>query len=158
MQGVLALIFLFAGGMNLALPLDVLTAQFPLPGGFVRLVGACEVLGAIGLVLPGLRRVRPGLTPLAAAGLVLIMVGATTVHGCDGPRRSGGAAAHGGRFGGVRGLRLVADDPYPFLMRMSIWGTLFRRIVGARFRWLRSPAWFQHKSKRRYHDAFHGVA
>ena len=38
-----------------------------------------EVLGAIGLILPGLLRVRPGLTPLAAAGLVIIMAGATVV-------------------------------------------------------------------------------
>lgn len=64
--------------MNLALPLDVLTAQFPLPGVFVRFIGACELLGVIGLILPGLPRIRGGLTPLAATGLVLIMIGATT--------------------------------------------------------------------------------
>ncbi|HEX5414416.1 MAG TPA: DoxX family protein [Chloroflexota bacterium] len=78
-QGVLALIFLFAGGMKLALPLDVLTAQFPLPGEFVRFVGVCELLGAIGLILPGYLRIRSGLTPLAATGLVLVMIGATTL-------------------------------------------------------------------------------
>jgi hypothetical protein len=38
-----------------------------------------EVLGAIGLILPGLLRIRPGLTPLAVAGLVIIMVGATVI-------------------------------------------------------------------------------
>jgi hypothetical protein len=38
-----------------------------------------EVLGAIGLILPGLLRIRPGLTPLAAAGLVIIMIGATVL-------------------------------------------------------------------------------
>jgi hypothetical protein len=38
-----------------------------------------EVLGALGLVLPGLLRIRPGLTPLAAAGLLIIMIGATVV-------------------------------------------------------------------------------
>ena len=37
------------------------------------------MLGALGLVLPGLLRVRPVLTPLAAAGLVIIMIGATVV-------------------------------------------------------------------------------
>jgi hypothetical protein len=37
------------------------------------------VLGAIGLILPGLLRIRPGLTPLAAAGLVIIMLGATVL-------------------------------------------------------------------------------
>jgi hypothetical protein len=37
------------------------------------------VLGAIGLILPVLLRIKPGLTPLAAAGLVIIMIGATVV-------------------------------------------------------------------------------
>ena len=38
------------------------------------------MLGALGLILPGLLRIRPGLTPLAAAGLVIIMVGAVWVN------------------------------------------------------------------------------
>lgn len=38
------------------------------------------MLGAIGLVLPGLLHMRPGLTPLAAAGLMLIMIGATIIN------------------------------------------------------------------------------
>ena len=76
-QGLLAAIFLFAGGMKLLLPVEELTAQMPLPGLFVRLIGVVEVLGAIGVILPGLVRIRPGLTPLAAAGLVIIMIGAT---------------------------------------------------------------------------------
>ena len=78
-QGLLALIFLFAGSMKLVLPLEVLTAQMPLPGLFVRFIGTAEVLGAIGLILPGLLRIRPGLTALAAAGLVIIMIGATVL-------------------------------------------------------------------------------
>jgi uncharacterized membrane protein YphA (DoxX/SURF4 family) len=78
-QGLLALIFLFSGGMKLVQPLEVLTEQMPLPGLFVRFIGVAEVLGAIGLILPGLLRMRPGLTPLAAAGLVLIMSGATVL-------------------------------------------------------------------------------
>jgi DoxX-like family len=45
----------------------------------VRFIGVAEVLGAIGLVLPGLLRIRPGLTPLAAAGLLIIMTGATVI-------------------------------------------------------------------------------
>lgn len=77
-QGLLACIFLFAGGLKLALPLADLTAQFPLPGAFMRFIGVCEILGAVGLILPGLLRIRSGLTPLAATGLVLIMIGATT--------------------------------------------------------------------------------
>ncbi len=76
-QGLLALLFLFAGGMKLVLPLEKLTGPVPLPGLFLRFIGVAEVLGAIGLILPGLLRIRPGLTPLAAAGLVIIMIGAT---------------------------------------------------------------------------------
>ena len=83
-QGLLAALFLFAGGTKLVLPLDVLTSmgspnQIALPGWFVRFIGVVEVLGALGLILPGLLRIRPGLTPLAAAGLVIIMIGATVL-------------------------------------------------------------------------------
>jgi uncharacterized membrane protein YphA (DoxX/SURF4 family) len=78
-QGLLALTFLFAGSMKLVLPLEALTEQMPLPGLFVRFIGVAEVLGAIGLILPGLLRMRQGLTPLAAVGLVIIMSGATVL-------------------------------------------------------------------------------
>jgi hypothetical protein len=77
-QALLALTFLAAGGMKLALPMDVLAQLMPLPALFMKFVGVCETLGAIGLILPGLLRIRLGLTPLAAAGLVIVMVGATT--------------------------------------------------------------------------------
>src|SRR6267142_4820622 len=83
-QLLLALLFLFAGGTKLLLPLDVLLKmgspnQVHLPGLLLRFIGVCEVLGALGLILPGLLRIRPGLTPLAAAGLVIIMIGATVI-------------------------------------------------------------------------------
>jgi hypothetical protein len=78
-QGLLALLFLFAGGMKLVLPLEALKGPVALPGPFLRFIGVAEVLGAFGLILPGLLRMRPGLTPLAAAGLVLIMIGATVL-------------------------------------------------------------------------------
>jgi hypothetical protein len=78
-QGLLAALFLFAGGMKLVLPLDKLTGPVAVPGWFLRFIGVCEVLGAGGLILPGLLRIRPGLTPLAAAGLVIIMIGATVI-------------------------------------------------------------------------------
>jgi uncharacterized membrane protein YphA (DoxX/SURF4 family) len=78
-QALLAALFLFSGGMKLIMPLEMLTAQMPLPGLFVRFIGVAEVLGAIGLILPWLLRIRPGLTPLAAAGLVIIMIGATVL-------------------------------------------------------------------------------
>jgi len=78
-QVLLAALFLFAGGMKLVMPTEALTAGTPLPGLFLRFIGVAEVLGALGLVLPGLLRIQPWLTPLAAAGLVIIMIGATVV-------------------------------------------------------------------------------
>jgi hypothetical protein len=76
-QGLLAALFLFAGGMKLITPVEVLSAMSPFPGEFIRFIGVCEVLGAVGLILPYALRILPGLTALAAAGLVVIMVGAT---------------------------------------------------------------------------------
>ena len=78
-QGLLAALFLFAGGMKLILPLEKMTGPMPLPGSFLRFIGVAEVLGALGLILPGLFRIRTGLTPLAAVGLVIIMTGATVM-------------------------------------------------------------------------------
>ena len=78
-QALLALLFLFAGGMKLIMPIEEMTKQILLPGLFLRFIAVCEVLGALGLILPGLTRIRPGLTPLAAAGLVIVMIGATVV-------------------------------------------------------------------------------
>jgi uncharacterized membrane protein YphA (DoxX/SURF4 family) len=78
-QVLLALVFLLAGSMKLILPIETLTAQMPLPGLFVRFIGIAEVAGALGLILPGLTRIQRGLTPLAACGLVIIMIGATVV-------------------------------------------------------------------------------
>jgi uncharacterized membrane protein YphA (DoxX/SURF4 family) len=83
-QVLLTLLFLFAGGTKLVLPIDVLTSmgspnQVHLPALLIRFIGVCEVLGALGLVLPGILRVKPGLTPLAAGGLVIIMIGATAL-------------------------------------------------------------------------------
>jgi uncharacterized membrane protein YphA (DoxX/SURF4 family) len=83
-QVLLALLFLFAGGTKLVIPPEVLAKmgspnQIPLPGWFIRFIGVVEVLGALGLLLPGLLRIKPWLTPLAAAGLVVIMIGATAL-------------------------------------------------------------------------------
>jgi len=78
-QVLLALVFLFTGGMKLVLPIEDLTAQMPLPGLFIRFIALAEVVGAFGLILPGLFRTRTELTPLAAAALVVIMIGATVI-------------------------------------------------------------------------------
>jgi hypothetical protein len=81
-QVLLALTFLFAGGLKLVIPPDVLMSMGPpnqiqFPGLFIQFIGVAEVLGGLGLILPGLFRIRTSLTPLAAAGLVIIMIGAT---------------------------------------------------------------------------------
>jgi uncharacterized membrane protein len=78
-QGLLAALFLFAGGAKLVMSLDQMAGPVALPGWFLRFIGVAEVLGALGLILPGLLRIRPSLTSLAAAGLVIIMIGATVV-------------------------------------------------------------------------------
>jgi hypothetical protein len=78
-QGLLALLFLFAGGMKLVMPLGQMSGPVALPGLLLRFIGVAEVLGAIGLILPGLLQIRPGLTPVAAAGLMIIMIGATGI-------------------------------------------------------------------------------
>ena len=79
-QGVFAALFLFAGSVKLMAPAEMF-AQGPvvLPVLFMRFIGACEVLGAVGLILPWALRIHRELTPLAAAGLMIIMIGATVV-------------------------------------------------------------------------------
>jgi hypothetical protein len=61
---VLALLYLFAGEMKLALPVATLAKFAPLPGLFLKFIGVAEVAGALGLILPGVLRVRQGLTAL----------------------------------------------------------------------------------------------
>jgi uncharacterized membrane protein YphA (DoxX/SURF4 family) len=78
-QALLAALFLAAGSMKLLTPSDQLTQLVPLPVLLTKCVGAAECLGAIGLILPGLLKIRPELTILAAAELVHIMIGATIV-------------------------------------------------------------------------------
>lgn len=79
-QVLLALVFLFAGGAKLALPAEALKGPVAIPIVFLRFIGVCEVLGALGLILPGIFRTARGLTSLAAGGLVIIMIGATVVN------------------------------------------------------------------------------
>ena len=86
-QGLLALLFLFAGGMKLVAPIEMLKGPVAFPELFIRFIGVCEFLGGIGLILPTLLRIKTQLTPLAAAGLVIIMIGATVTT------LAGGAAA-----------------------------------------------------------------
>ena len=79
-QVLLALLFLFAGVSKLVMPAEKLTEQSPeLSATFLRFIGVVETLGGLGLVLPGLLKIKTGLTPLAAAGLVVVMIGAVVV-------------------------------------------------------------------------------
>jgi hypothetical protein len=79
LQSLLALIFLFSGGMKLLASAEMMEAQSPLPLLLVRFIGTCEVAGALGMLLPGLLRIRPSLTPVAATGLVILMIGAAVL-------------------------------------------------------------------------------
>jgi uncharacterized membrane protein YphA (DoxX/SURF4 family) len=80
LQILLAMLFTFSGVMKFIMPVEEMTKQISLPGWFLHFIGVAEILGAIGLVLPGVLRIRAGLTQLAAVGLVVIMIGATAVN------------------------------------------------------------------------------
>ena len=80
-QILLALLFLVAGVPKLIFSVDELMRNAPpnairFPDLFMKFIGLVEVLGALGLVLPGLLRTRQELTPLAALGLLIVMIGA----------------------------------------------------------------------------------
>lgn len=77
-QVLLALLFLFAGAMKFIIPVEEMTKQMPVPlsGLFLHFIGVCEILGGLGLVLPMLLRFKPWLTPIAAVGLAIIILGA----------------------------------------------------------------------------------
>jgi uncharacterized membrane protein len=108
--GLLAVVFLVIGGIKLARPKDQLLANGmealePFPAGLIKFIGVAEVLAAFGLILPGLLDIAPVLVPLAAVGLLIIMVGAVVTHAL---RREVGPVA--------RNLVLVA------LLVFVVWG------------------------------------
>ena len=85
-QALLALVYLAAGSLKVVRPREQLVAS----GNYdwmkdtsdagVKAVGAVELLGAVGLILPELTGIAPILTPIAAVGLVVVQVGAIRVH------------------------------------------------------------------------------
>lgn len=84
-QGILALAFIMSGIMKIITPIDELAANgmtfvTAFSEGTVRFIGICEVLGAIGLILPSLLKIMPVFTPIAAIGLATIMVLASVYH------------------------------------------------------------------------------
>ncbi len=84
LQGLLALAFLLAGGMKIIRSKEQLGAQMKWVDDFsasiIKGIGSLEVLGGLGLILPALTHVLPWITPVAASGLVLTMIGATITH------------------------------------------------------------------------------
>src|SRR2546423_6037865 len=84
-QIVLAALFVFAGVFKLITPTATLEAQAHMSGAFMKFIGVCETLGAIGLIVPWLTRIRRELTPIAATGLVIVMTGAVVVSAIQGP-------------------------------------------------------------------------
>lgn len=79
LQGLLGLLFIFAGVTKFLIPYEDMMKDAPvvMPYWFILFIGVCELLGGLGLILPWLLKIKPGLTPLAAALLVIIMIGAT---------------------------------------------------------------------------------
>lgn len=83
-QFLLAALYLMAGSSKVFQPIDELTIMLPWvaqsPEGLVRFIGIAELLGALGLLLPSLLRIKPVLTPVAALGLALLQLLASGFH------------------------------------------------------------------------------
>src|SRR5262245_52578765 len=86
-QGLLAFAFVYSGGMKV-FAYEKYTQMIHARSGqpmhfsrsFMTFIGICELAGGLGLILPMLLGIAPVLTPLAAAGLAIIMAGAAVVH------------------------------------------------------------------------------
>jgi hypothetical protein len=99
-QGLLAALFLFGGVAKLTMPIDEIADAIGLPAWFIVFISVAEVAGALGLILPWLLKIRTGLTPLAAGGLVIIMIGATALSAAG----VGGGDPKGALFPLVTGI------------------------------------------------------
>lgn len=83
LQILLGLYFVAVGVMHFIVPPGLpapMSWMYELSTGLHFFSGTAEILGGLGLILPGLTRIQPRLTPLAAAGLVLVMIGASVYH------------------------------------------------------------------------------
>ena len=78
-QGLLSALFLFGATFRFTMPLDEVAAMVGVSVPLIVFISIMEILGGLGLILPGLLRIRTGLTPLAAAGLAIIMAGAVVI-------------------------------------------------------------------------------
>ena len=83
-QGLIAFLMLSGGVMKLIVPIPELSKMFPwtgdLPEMAVRAIGLIDFAGGVGMILPSLLRIKPNLTPLAAIGIILLMVSAIIMH------------------------------------------------------------------------------
>ena len=80
-SALLALAFLFIGAMKLIPPTDVMEQMSEgVPVIMLRIAGLAEMVGAVGLILPAATRIAPVLTPIAASGLVVVMIGASIIN------------------------------------------------------------------------------
>jgi len=87
-----------------------------IPTWFIVFLGAMEVLGAIGIVLPALTSILPWLTPLAAAGMALVQIAAMVLHG------------NRGETADTIALNLVLLASALFV----VWGRSRKRVIGVR--------------------------
>ena len=78
-QWLLAVLFLFAGGSKLILPVEEMTRQVPLPGAFLRFIGVAEILGAAGLILPANSTRSDATGSRRSGGHLVIVISATAV-------------------------------------------------------------------------------
>lgn len=87
LQILLGLLFIFSGVMKFVMPYEAMIEGSPVkfPHWFFLFIGACELLGGLGLILPWALKIKPGLTPLAASLLIIIMVGAVVTSAMMSP-------------------------------------------------------------------------
>lgn len=97
LQILLGLLFLFAGATKFIITYEEMVKASPVafPYWFILFIGTCEILGGLGLILPWALKIKPGLTPLAAALLVIIMIGAAITSGMGGISMAVGPAVIG---------------------------------------------------------------
>lgn len=76
LQAICAILFTFAGITKLASDPAQLEAQSNMSATFLQFISVCEILGAIGLIIPSVTGIMPWLTRVAAGGLIVIMIGA----------------------------------------------------------------------------------
>lgn len=78
-QGLLAALFVLGASFRFTMSPAELEALSGLPYALLAFISVCEILGGIGLIVPAVTRIKVGLVPLAAAGLTIIMIGATVL-------------------------------------------------------------------------------